>query len=67
MNNPQYTQEQAQLLYDVLVHHNASTLAPTFDQVASKQLNDHEGKQAQIKLRRIDPSAARRSFLDHGD
>ena len=40
MNNPQYPQEQAQLLYDVLVHHNASTLAPTFDQVASKQLND---------------------------
>jgi hypothetical protein len=40
MNNPQYTQEQAQLLYDVLVHHNAMTLAPTFDQLASKQLND---------------------------
>jgi hypothetical protein len=40
MNNPQYTQQQAQLLYDVLVHHSATTLAPSFDQTAAKELND---------------------------
>jgi hypothetical protein len=40
MNNPQYTEEQAKLLYDVLVHHSAATLAPSFDQEAAKQLDD---------------------------
>jgi hypothetical protein len=40
MNNPQYTQDQAQLLYDVLVHHNASTLAPKFDSEQQRLLND---------------------------
>ena len=40
MNNPQYTEEQAQLLYDVLVHHNAATLAPTFQTAEAKKLND---------------------------
>jgi hypothetical protein len=40
MNNPQYTEEQAKLLYDVLVHHNAATLAPNFDKEAAKQLDD---------------------------
>ena len=40
MNNPQYTEEQAQLLYDVLVHHNAATLAPTFAKEEAKKLDD---------------------------
>lgn len=40
MNNPQYTEEQAKLLYDVLIHHSAATLAPTFDSEAAKELND---------------------------
>lgn len=40
MNNPQYTEEQAKLLYDVLVHHSAATLAPNFDKEAAKQLDD---------------------------
>jgi len=39
MNNPQYTQEQAQLLYDTLVHHNASTLEPTFDAEERRELD----------------------------
>lgn len=39
MNNPQYTQEQAQLLYDVLVHHNASTLQPNFDAEQRRELD----------------------------
>lgn len=40
MSNPQYTEQQAQLLYDVLVHHNAKTLAPTFDKTAARELNE---------------------------
>lgn len=40
MNNPQYTEDQAKLLYDVLIHHSAATLAPNFDSEAAKQLND---------------------------
>ena len=40
MNNPQYTEEQAKLLYDVLIHHSAATLAPNFDKEAAKQLDD---------------------------
>jgi len=40
MNNPQYTQEQAQLLYDVLVHHNASTLQPNADSEQRALLNE---------------------------
>ncbi|MDD5412030.1 MAG: hypothetical protein PHF31_11560 [Methylobacter sp.] len=39
MNNPQYTQEQAQLLYDTLVHHNASTLESTFDAEERRELD----------------------------
>ena len=39
MNNPQYTEEQAKLLYDVLVHHNAATLAPAFDAESAQQLD----------------------------
>lgn len=40
MSNPQYTEQQAQLLYDVLVHHSAATLAPTFDKAAARELNE---------------------------
>jgi hypothetical protein len=40
MNTPQYTEQQAQILYDVLVHHNATTLAPTLDNTEAKELND---------------------------
>jgi len=40
MNNPQYTEDQAKLLYDVLIHHSATTLAPNFDSEAAKQLDD---------------------------
>jgi hypothetical protein len=39
MNNPQYTEEQAKLLYDVLVHHSAATLAPRFDSETAKELD----------------------------
>lgn len=39
MNNPQYTQEQAQLLYDVLIHHSAETLQPDFNAEQSSQLD----------------------------
>jgi hypothetical protein len=39
MNTPQYTEQQAQLLYDVLVHHSAATLAPIFDKMATKELD----------------------------
>ncbi|MDD1607091.1 MAG: hypothetical protein LUQ18_01010 [Methylococcaceae bacterium] len=39
MNNPQYTEEQAKLLYDVLIHHSAATLAPTFDSETAKELD----------------------------
>ncbi len=40
MNNPQYTQEQAQLLYDVLIHHDASSLQPNTDAEQRHQLNE---------------------------
>lgn len=39
MSNPQYTEQQAQLLYDVLVQHSAATLAPVFDKLAAKELD----------------------------
>jgi hypothetical protein len=39
MSTPQYTEQQAQLLYDVLVHHSAATLAPVFDKLAAKELD----------------------------
>jgi hypothetical protein len=39
MNNPQYTQEQAQLLYDTLIQHNASTLQPAFDAQERRELD----------------------------
>lgn len=40
MNNPQYTEQQAQLLYDVLIHHSAATLMPHFDTVAARELDE---------------------------
>ncbi|MEQ1530893.1 MAG: hypothetical protein ABL925_16375 [Methylococcales bacterium] len=40
MNNPQYTQAQAQLLYDVLIHHDASTLQANSDAEQRRELNE---------------------------